>query len=259
MTTATKANRRQQARDLSEAEIVSLGQIGASSMPSLPGDGSDLELTEAEALLLEAKGATVVVANEGGTFEEENPLATEAGSRLFKIGEGDSQFTGTLTHSNSDREKVFLWHPTTGVKRALVRAHLFYYVAKGWLPRPPEGIEPPKLTVKCLSMDRRCKRLFANAYDAREHFEKAHVSEAKQARKEREAARQERLDAILERLVENGAAGAAAGDNSAVIATLLAELTASVKDLQTGNVPITGVPAADAAEIAEGTAPGDAA
>ena len=100
MPAATKSK---PAATLTDAEVAALGQIGASSLPALPGDGSELVLTEAETLLLAGKGATIRHSDNEGHFDEENPYDVEAGTRLFKIGEGDAQFTGTMTHSNPNQ------------------------------------------------------------------------------------------------------------------------------------------------------------
>jgi hypothetical protein len=242
---STVARPSSEPRELSPSEVQQLAGIGAGVLPTLGGE--ELNLTEAELLLLEGKGATFSVANSEGNFEEENPLGTEDGTRLFRIGTGEELFQGTLTNTNTDREKVYLWHPVTGVKRPLVKAHLFYYVAKGWLPRPPEGIAPPELTIPCPATYMRCKkRKFSQPFDALNHFEKAHSDEFKQRQRERESNRQERIDALIERMADS--ANNSSGDMPAMAAILM-ELTAKVEGLRAGTFP-TAAPLDGAAAAA---------
>lgn len=246
--------RRVAAEALSDAEVQALGTIGAGMMPSMPGDGSDLALTEAETLILEAKGATIQVADNEGRFNTENPNSIEDGTTLFKIGSGEAQFTGTLMHSSGNDERVYLWHPETGVKRALVRAHLFYYIAKGWLPRPPFEVEPA--TIKCVAkMGKKCTKVFSNLLDCDDHFRKTHQSEARHVEGIRARGRQDRLDGILEKLAETQ--GLAGQDNGTTmnmqVAGILATLVESVNELRRG-MPAETTAHSDAAEVAAGKA-----
>lgn len=234
-------------RELSDAEVAMLG--AAAGLPQLPNleDGETFSMTEAELALLEEKGATVAISDDGGRFAKENPNGLEDGTVLFKIGEGKSQFTGTLTDVDRDPEKIRLWDPITGSPRALRRAHLFYYVAKGFLTRPP--FERAAMKVPCPSRmgpkaGPKC-RWFTTAADAADHFRRAHQTEWKQVRTEREAARQDRLDAILEKLSTGG------GDNgNAAMLAVLAELTKTVAELRETGIAGTRIPV-DGSELVE--------
>jgi hypothetical protein len=192
------------------------------NMPVLPADGEELALTEAELALLEAKGATVAIGDSSGHFETENPNAVDDGAVLFKIGQGDAQFTGILQHVSKDGELINLWHPVTGVKRALRRAHLVYYVAKGWLPRPPANIEVSRPAIPCPARWTKCRKVLLSPVDADNHFRRAHSDEWKAAKAQKELDRQDRLDALLERL-SHDAAAAGDGVNMAALALLLKE------------------------------------
>ena len=203
--------------DLSDAEIAALSGINA-TLPVLPADGN-LEMTEAELAILEAKGATVAIGDSSGRFEKENPLAVEDGSVLFKIGEGDAQFTGVLNHVSKDGELINLWHPVTGVKRPLRRVHLMYYIAKGWLPRPPANVTVPLPSIPCGARWVKCRKVLLSPVDAENHMRRAHSDEWKAAKAQREIDRQDRIDALLERLSMQGAQSG--GVDMLALATIL--------------------------------------
>lgn len=227
-----------EAPPLTEEQIALLAQANAGVLPGMAGD-VEIELTDAELEVLKARGGTVSVADAKHGFDELNPFASKDRELIFRLGEGDSKLEGRLTHTITDRENVMLWHRDDGRPRALRRAHLMFYLAKGcWVPRPPFEAEKPKF--KCPSAwsnyknsprHKNCGRdRFTNEQDALDHFERFHNREFKAAEQTRLRLRDASLDQLLEAVVSRPASAPQQDD-------LVAQVAALVRVLQDATTP----------------------
>ena len=209
--------KRQTARELTEEEWDGLNNAAAAYPDMEADEDGNVTMTEAELLLLEEGGAEVQHPDSKGNFDLEKEDA-DYGQVMVRVGKGKGKFEVRVLDPTNDKSLVYLWRRDTGVKVPLMRQHLAYYAKKGtFLPRPPAGVTPPELKYRCLASLVPCKKRFSNVLDQRQHFVKAHSTEASMAAVEREQKRSDDMDRLIDKLTsDTGASDSQAGLFAAV-------------------------------------------
>lgn len=230
---------------LTEAEILQLNadMMGVGDLNMGAKMGEMVELTEAELAILQAKGGMVEVSDVEGRFDEVHPEDISGGKYLFRIGQGDAQFSGKVTYKSGQNDKVTMWHRETGAAFPLAKAHIMYYLAKGcWSPRPVQLDDRRIATIPCPSVWKTCKKKFLTVVDAEAHMKKAHNHEYKAIEGKRVQDNQTRLDTLIASVAANAGDGGNV-QNAALLAAIL-ELTNVMKvALNPGETEATPQPA----------------
>lgn len=224
-----------------EIALMKMGGLGGPSSLAAGEDGL-VEMTEAEAALLEAQGSIFreIHTNEHG-FDRANPNALNAGDTLWQISTGQDQFTGRIKDVSDNAEKVFMWRPTGEAVLLPKNKILFWITQAGFLPRPPDGITlaPRRYLCPTVWAKGRCKKAnspygFTTPQDAYVHFKVKHPSEFEQKELAEQQQRQDQMDRMIDAVVNGGGGGSA-------------ELTAAIVNLTTmiGRADPEGEPPTD--------------
>ena len=222
MPAATRAKRvldEDEIQPMSDEELARLRII--EGLPDVSEGEVQQDMTEAELALLELRGMRVEFAGAGG-FEQSNPDARRNGEILFKVGYGDSEFSGRLLQKSPNKEKVWMWRISDGVKRAIRRDAMEFYIAERRLsPRPIPGKTDAFLPeFKCPMRGETgepCRKMMYTPEDVDDHCRRAHTTAYKQRERHRQLRRDEQLEDFIDRVSASASGG---GGNEALIAAI---------------------------------------